>query len=511
LKQPYQPICETESRIKMYTLIRAKHFISRTLRVAAVLAAVASMPPHNGTTSAQAQQPIPKSAAEQQKKAQEGAAHAQALEQLAHQIEALKKELQITQVGIASTNPQFAQIQQQLEALLDVQKRLQQLSQRGELNQEALSDLARATNDIMRQGSEQATDSAQLQQLKDALAQQNRQLAEREKQLATILAEQRRPSLPPLENGTIKVFRLMYAQARDASKTVESLFGSQRLRVAVDERSNSLLVYGTPDVLTALDALLPRLDEQASPKGPEKSMQGSASPRSLLVRVFWLADNLPETTGQNPADFLPKSVLAATHKLGLEAPRLVTQTVNSLATGKDDSVDFSTSVPAVLLEQPVGMGCEGKLKLVSDDRVRVDMGVHVGGPSVNCELRGSMATPLGHYMVLGTANSMIAEGGPMAGGMPGAPGMGMGSGAIGPGGGFRQPAGEFGRGAGPGPAAGAAPGGVGPEGGAAGPGGGPEVAPRPAKQKFETSRFAFVVQVIEGQSYEAEKTKSDRE
>ena len=100
-------------------------------------------------------------------KSPRGSGHAQALEQLAHQIEALKKELQITRVGIASTNPQFAQIQQQLEALLGVQKRLQQLSQRGELNQEALSDLARATNDIMRQGSEQSTDSVQLQQLKE--------------------------------------------------------------------------------------------------------------------------------------------------------------------------------------------------------------------------------------------------------------------------------------------------------------------------------------------------------
>jgi hypothetical protein len=303
---------------------------------------------------------------------------------------------------------------------------------------------------------------------------------------------------------------LMFAQARDASKTVESLFGSQRLRVAVDERSNSLLVYGTPDVVAALDALLPRLDEQASPKGSEKSTQGTASPRSLLVRVFWLADNLPETAGQNPADFLPKSVLAATHKLGLEAPRLVTQTVNALATGKDDSVDFSTSVPAVLLEQPVGMGCEGKLKLVSDDRVRVDMGVHVGGPSVNCELRGSMATPLGHYMVLGTANSMIAEGGPM----PGGAGMGMGPGMMGPGRGFGRPGpGVGGPEGGPtGPGA-AAPGGEFGRAGAdpnVGSGEGAAVGP-PAKPKFETSRFAFVVQVIEGQSYEAEKTKSDRE
>ena len=493
----------------MNTSTRRKSLITRILIVTAVVAAAAWMPLHTGTTSAQAQQPSPKPGAEEQKKAQEESSHAQALEQLAHRIEAFRTELQKTEERITSPNRQVVQVRQQLKALLDLQKRVHQMSIRGDLTEEVLSDLAEETNAIMRQASQQSSDSAQLQQLKDALAQQNKQLAEREKQLATVLAEQRRPSLPPLDNGTIKVFRLMYAQARDASKTVESLFGTHRLRIAVDDRSNSLLVYATPDVLTALDALLPRLDEQASPKGSETSTPNTASPRSLLVRVFWLADNLPETAGQNPADFLPKSVLAATNKLGLQSPRLVTQTVNSLATGKEEAVNFSTNVPAVLFEQPVGMGCEGKLKLVADDRVRLDMGVHVGGPSVNCELKGSMATPLGHYMVLGTANSMIAEGGPM----PGSSGMGMGPGAMAPGG-------RFGR-VGPGiggheggarnPAA-AAPGGEFGRAGAdpnAGPVEGAGVAP-PAKPKFETSRFAFVVQVIEGQSYEAEKQNADR-
>jgi hypothetical protein len=34
-------------------------------------------------------------------------------------------------------------------------------------------------------------------------------------------------------------------------------------------------------------------------------------------------------------------------------------------------------------------------------------------------------------------------------------------------------------------------------------------AQQPGTAKFNTSRFAFVVQVVEGQSYEAEKDKSD--
>jgi hypothetical protein len=239
-----------------------------------------------------------------------------------------------------------------------------------------------------------------------------------------------------------------------------------------------------------------------------------------LLRVFWLADGLPEGNGQNPGDFLPKSVLQATNKLGLEAPRLVTQTVNSLALGREDAVDFSTNVPAVLLGQPTGLNCEGRLKLVSDDRVRLEMSVHVGGPLVNCELHGSLATPLGHYMVLGTANSVMAEGGPSAGMMGAGPGMMPGGGQVGPEGGrpgFGRPGQPF-RG-GESPRAGApGPGGFGGPEAAAGPGaapggeaGGTGTEQQGAKPSFNTSRFAFVVQVIEGQSYPAEKSKSDGE
>jgi hypothetical protein len=282
----------------------------------------------------------------------------------------------------------------------------------------------------------------------------------------------------------VKIYRFAYSNANDAAKTVESLFGSQSLRVSVDQRNNLLVAYGKPDVITALDALLSRIDEQASPDGYQKSTKGTASPRSLMLRVFWLADSVPETVGQNPAEFLPKSVLAATQKLGLDAPRLVTQTVTSLATGKEDAVEFAANVPAVLLDQPVGLQCDGKLKLVADDRVRVDLRVQVIGQTMNCDLSGSMATPLGHYMILGTANSMIAEGG----GTPVASG-------------YAQP------GAGPG---GMAPGGPGatPGPGFAGPG---AAGAPPAKVKYQTSRFAFVVQIVEGQSYATEKPKAEGE
>jgi hypothetical protein len=475
------------------------------------------------TILAQAQQPSkPQKAGESQKTWPSNPDQNQAAGQLAHQIEAAESNLQKPKEQLRTNDPSVAQAQKELGEFFALENRLLQLSQ-GESNENTKAEIAKVTEAINRWAAnaqaryllekkpEQSPEIQQLQQMKEQLAEREKQMAMMAKQM---MEQQHRQPLPPLENGAMKIYKLNFAPARDAAQTIESLFGAQALRLAVDERSNTLIVYSKPDSVTALDALLSRLDEQAAAAaGSDKSKQNAiTAPRSLLLRVFWLADGLPEGVGQNPGDFLPKSVLLATKKLGLEAPRLVTQTVNSLALGREEAVDFSTNVPAVLLEQPVGLDSNGRLKLVSDDRVRLEMRVHVGGPMINCELGGSLATPLGHYMVLGTANSVIAEGGSLAGTMGGAPGMTPGGGTFVPEGG--RPG--FGRpGAGPGAPG---PGGFGGPEGAAGPGaapggevGGPGAGQQPPKPNFNSSRFAFVVQVIEGQSYPAEKGKSDGE
>jgi hypothetical protein len=319
--------------------------------------------------------------------------------------------------------------------------------------------------------------------------------------------------LPPLENAQVKVYSLSFVPVQEAASKIESLFGTQTLRVAADERTNSLIVYGKPDSLAALDTLLSRVDEQANPtkKQDGTGQGGGVAARSLLLRLFWLADGLPqERPEQNAAEYLPKSVLQATKQLGLLSPHLVAQTVTSLAIGREDYVDFSTNVPALLNHQPTNLASEGRLKLAADDRVRIEMGVHVLGPSVNCDLRGSLATPLGHYMVIGTANSILAQGGaPVA--MP-AGGFGRG---FGPGPGIPSGPGGGPAGAGMGPEGGAAPGGFDggrPPAGAFAPGGaGPGGDPQQPAPNYIPSRFAFVVQVIEGQSYPPENSRTKGE
>src|SRR4051812_25226594 len=201
-----------------------------------------------------------------------------------------------------------------------------------------------------------------LEALQQGIKHRDEQIA----QLAKQLTEQKhKPNLPPLQNAQVKVYSLSFAPVQEAATKIESLFGTQTLRIAADERTNSLIVYGTPDSLAALDALMSRIDEQANPgkKGDGSAQAGAAAARSLLLRVFWLADGLPkEHPEQNAADYLPKSVLQATKQLGLLSPQLVTQTVTSLAIGREDYVDFSTNVPALLNHQPTNLSSQGRLK-----------------------------------------------------------------------------------------------------------------------------------------------------
>jgi hypothetical protein len=369
---------------------------------------------------------------------------------------------------------------------------------------------------------------ATLLQTRAQLAERERQLAEYSQQLAKF---ERASALPPLQNAQVKVFSLVNQSAAEAAKTLESLFGLQTLRIATDERANALIVMGTAETLPAVEALLMRLDQKADASGnPEGTAAASpAAPRSLLLRIFWLADGLPEGEGQEPTDYLPRSVIKATERLGLNKPRLVTQTVNSLAVGAESAVEFSTSVPAIVFELPAGLNCSGQMRPLAQDRASLQVQIQVSGTSINCQLSGSLATPLGHYMVLGTANSVIdrsaaiAQASPMGMGM--APGMMGGYGGEmgmygrgGEGGYLGRPGGEYGRlGAAGRPAAVLESGPVPAEGAAVDPATGAPVegesppagvegeAAQPAVPKYNTSRFAFVVQVIEGESFPAEK------
>jgi type II secretory pathway component GspD/PulD (secretin) len=65
----------------------------------------------------------------------------------------------------------------------------------------------------------------------------------------------------PAAVPVLKVFALSKAQASELVKTLQPMFEGQKIRLAADVRSNSLIVHGTPEVIEVAAALIERLDQ----------------------------------------------------------------------------------------------------------------------------------------------------------------------------------------------------------------------------------------------------------
>ena len=187
-----------------------------------------------------------------------------------------------------------------------------------------------------------------------------------------------------------------------------------------------------------------------------------------MLRVFWLADGVDGF--DNPDDYLPFPAVQSLGKLGITHPRLVTQTVTSISVEENaEAVPFSTQVPAVLFEQPMRMILNGDLSATADNRSLVDMHLTIEKGGSVCEMSGSLAGA--DRALHGARHGELGDSGATSD-RPHGCGGGQGWDADGLRGAWRRD----------------------------GCGGG-AMRELPAA-KYNASRFAFVVQVIEAESFE---------
>lgn len=79
-------------------------------------------------------------------------------------------------------------------------------------------------------------------------------------------------NLPPLKQPTtiVKLYPLKFADAGETAKLVESLFKDTKLQVAVEARTNSLVVRATPDVQKSVEELIRKIDTPKPAAGQMK-------------------------------------------------------------------------------------------------------------------------------------------------------------------------------------------------------------------------------------------------
>jgi hypothetical protein len=213
-------------------------------------------------------------------------------------------------------------------------------------------------------------------------------------------------------NEGLKVYTLKHHEADANLQAALQVVRVGQGRFALDTERKQVIVFGNEEFQMSIGQLLENLDRPPDRARPEEEMQ---------VRVVWLASGLDPKEAGPPADL--KDVLEELARIGVEGPRLVSQTLVNATPGARFSVQGSA-----VLAQPCQLAISGviqpgrnnvpnlqiRINAVPDAAAQVPGGVgpgRRGGDPFGAARGGAnppgylvetqISAPLGHSVVLG--------------------------------------------------------------------------------------------------------------
>jgi hypothetical protein len=270
----------------------------------------------------------------------------------------------------------------------------------------AMSELQRAR----RRGSAEA--QAEMASVRKQLEAAHAQLAE---VLAKQKQEQQAPADPLPENTILRVYQLQHVKPQNLVEVLGPIFRNNAPRIAVDERSNAVLVAGNERQLSIVEELAQTLDREI----PEIKQEDQRE--TLQLRIMWLLD-IEE--GMEPTDKLVSSqVVDALRELGFEHPKVVCRQVTTLTLRAEDrESQFNFRVPVLINSQRWTFQGQGHVEPMGDGRInlRFDLQFNQVNPGDGRsrigeagQIGGSIYTPLGHYTVMGTTTFVATTPAPL--------------------------------------------------------------------------------------------------
>lgn len=223
----------------------------------------------------------------------------------------------------------------------------------------------------------------------------------------------------PAEARAVKMFYLKNTSAKQASNLLLAVLPEMAL--AIDERTNAIVVSGTKEALASAEALLGELD--ASPKAAVAADTSQPTAREMQIRIYWLANGLAPVEGpgtssgsQPVVDLQP--VVKELENIGIKDLQIVNQTVLRFLDRPfeaEGSAMLRVGEGSAVREYPCTFEISGsstaaqggriqlgiRVKTVSPDREKKGHTVKEPLVSVNTEV----ATPPGHFAVLGVSSS----------------------------------------------------------------------------------------------------------
>ena len=284
---------------------------------------------------------------------------------------------------------QFEELKRQQEALIEERSRLEQEFRRAMLQFEQLQHQAQRERE------------PKIAELQRAMAEQEAARAE----MAALAARHNQQNVQLPQGATTRVFALQNSPAAESARVLSEILGGKPLRIAVDERTNSLIVMADEETSEVVEALLTRLD--VSPPRTQQDLTGE----TLQLRIVWLLDGNDEHAKQRSANFVGVNVIKALNELGFESPEVVCQQVATFTMGTNREGRFDFHVPVLINSQRWQFQGQGQVQPIGNDRfnLRFDLGFSQVDPRTgrnrsgeSGQLGGSIHTPLGHYTVMGT-------------------------------------------------------------------------------------------------------------
>jgi Skp family chaperone for outer membrane proteins len=305
----------------------------------------------------------------------------EALQKMAAQLEAQRAELDAKRAALAA----------QLEAQ---QKGSKERQKQTEAKQKSYQDALDLFGEPHKNPTNAAIDYSKIQEQMDAV---RRQMAQQE-------GWKQKWWQPPLpENAETRIFALKYSKLPEVSRVLGEIVGDRGMRIAGDERTNSLVVSADQNTMGIVQALLEQLDN--SPGGMAEVVPFG----TLQLRIMWFVDGV-EGSVPDESQVSPQ-VLAALRQLGLDNPPVVCQQVTTLTLGENNRKGpFQFSVPVLINGQLWELDGNGFVTPAVGDRLALQFEMQFGRTDGSDQakvrrsrLGGSIHSPLGHYTVMGTS------------------------------------------------------------------------------------------------------------
>jgi hypothetical protein len=236
------------------------------------------------------------------------------------------------------------------------------------------------------------------------------------KQLLDILDQPPAQTEQPQSGGDVQRAVVNVAAADEAAFAIDRAFPKNEVQVTAVPGANILIVTGRRPLVEEVVQFMRQL---------EQVQRETEDFPTLQVRLIWLADNLPDGVGSNPApNQLDPRVIESLGRIGFSRPKIVFQHVASVTLERDRGrVEFQS--PVILGGNDVSFQGDLRLGRSSGDRYSVSLNaavstkVALGGvfdasrepapfQDLSGSVTGSITMPLRHYVVVGTSNIILA-------------------------------------------------------------------------------------------------------